>query len=240
MKTSITMDTGALTKALRDLAERDVRIAATWALDDMAEDIRKDVADRMRVVFDRPKDGDHSTVNAFKVVNAKPSQLQASVELRPWAAKRHYLRVEEEGGPRPQQGFEKLVSAKLADAGVVQSIIPTDNARLDKNGNWSRGELAQVMSSLGVQPDARKNTTAASRKRNKSRARYFVPESGLSRDIYKREANGQISVVATISTKVPVYQQRLGFFDNAGQLFAAKMPEHLARTLSKMIAKRFG
>ena len=53
-------------------------------------------------------------------------------------------------------------------------------------------------------------------------------------------ANGNIGIVAVISTKVPVYQQRLGFYENAGQLFAAKMSDHLTRTLGRMMQKRFG
>jgi hypothetical protein len=220
------------------MTERDLRIAATWALNDMAEDIRLDVQKRMNVVFDRPT---RWTLNSFEVVKANPTGLQAVVQQRAGSASRHYLRVEEEGGPRPQTGLEKLVSQKLAFAGIVQSIIPADNARLDAYGNWSSGEISQVLSDLKVQRDAHQNATEASRKRNRARGRYFVPKGGLTANaIYKRGAKGQIGVVAVISPKVPVYQQRLGLFDNAGRVFVAKMPGHLSRTLAKMMAKRFG
>ena len=234
----MSIDTSAFSLALKQMAERDLRIAVTWALDDMAEDIRKDAVDRMKVVFDRPKPW---TLNSFMVVRARPDTLQALVQQKPGSASRHYLRVEEEGGPRPQTGLEKLVSQKLAFAGVVQSIIPADNARLDPYGNWSSGEISQVLSDLKVQRDQHQNATDASRKRNRTRQRYFVPKAGLTANaIYKRGSKGQIGVVAVISPKVPVYQQRLGLFDNAGRIFEAKMPDHLARTLAKMMAKRFG
>ncbi|MDP1620400.1 MAG: hypothetical protein Q8M12_05405, partial [bacterium] len=71
-------------------------------------------------------------------------------------------------------------------------------------------------------------------------AAYFIPKHGLSPDIYKREASGQIGVIAHISAKVPVYQQRLGFFDMAADVWRDRLPGHLARTVGQMIAKRFG
>lgn len=238
MDTSMSIDTGPFTLALRQMAERDLRIAATWALNDMAEDIRLDVQKRMQVVFDRPT---RWTLNSFEVVKANPTGLQAVVQQRAGSASRHYLRVEEEGGPRPQTGFETLLSRSLAYEGIIQSIVPADNARLDAYGNWSSGEKSRVLSDLQAQRDGTANSTAASRKRHRARARYFVPKGGLTANaIYKREASGQIGVVAVISAKVPVYQQRLGFFDNAGRIFEAKMPDHLSRTLAKMMAKRFG
>ena len=237
MDTLMSIDTSPFTLALKQLADRDVRIAGTWALNDMAADIRHDVTDRMKVVFDRPT---RWTLNAFEVVRAKPMTLEAEVRQRGGSASRHYLRVEEEGGPRPQTGFEMLLSRSLAYEGVIQSIIPGDNARLDAYGNWSQGEKNRVLSDLKAQRDATANSTAASRRRHRRRARYFVPRRGLSAGIYKREANGNIGIVAVISTKVPVYQQRLGFYENAGQLFAARMSDHLTRTLGRMMQMRFG
>lgn len=238
MDIRMSIDTGPFALIMQQMADRDVRIAATWALNDMAEDIRLDVTQRMQVVFDRPT---RWTLNAFEVGKANPTTLQAEVRQRAGSASRHYLRVQEEGGPRPQTGFEALLSRSLAYEGVVQSIIPADNARLDAYGNWSQGEKNRVLSDLQAQRDGTANSTVASRKRGRGRARYFMPKSGLTGNaIYKREAGGQIGVVAVISAKVPVYQQRLGFFDNAGQLFAARMSDHLSRTMTKMIEKRFG
>ncbi|MDO8982755.1 hypothetical protein [Cypionkella sp.] len=237
MSTGLRLDTSAFTSALQALASRDVGIAVAWALNDTATDVLDHIQDRMKVVFDRPT---RFTQNAFMVVKAQANRAEAAVQERPLVGSRHYLKVEESGGPRAQSGFERLLSRSLAYEGIVQSIIPADNARLDAYGNWSAGERNQVLSGLMAQRDGLSNSTAASKKRNAKRAAYFIPKHGLSPDIYKREASGQIGVIAHISAKVPVYQQRLGFFDTAADVWRDKLPGHLARTIGQMIAKRFG
>lgn len=237
MDLSLRLDTDGFAAALSALADRDVRPAAAWALNDTAADVLAHVQGRMQVVFDRPT---LFTQNAFMVGRARADRLEAVVGERPSAGARHYLKVQEAGGPRSQTGFEKLLSQKLAYAGVVQSIIPADNARLDAYGNWSRGERNQVLSALQAQGDAAANTAARSAARNRGRARYFVPKSGLTPGIYKRTAKGQLGIVAVISAKVPVYQQRLGFYEGAAEIWSARLPGHLARTLGRVMAKRLG
>ncbi|WP_339113272.1 hypothetical protein [Thioclava sp. GXIMD2076] len=231
------LDTSGFTTALDTLAKRDVVIASTWALNDTAEEARAHVAERMTVVFDRPT---RFTQNAFRVRKARSSDLEAAVEERATIGRRHYLKVQEEGGPRGQTGFEKLLSQNLAFEGIIQSVIPAEGARLDAYGNWSTGERNQVLSALNAQRDRAANATKASRKRKPKRARYFVPKAGLTQDIYKRGPSGIAERVAILSDKVPVYQKRLGFFAEAERIYETRLPAHLGRTLAKMIAKRFG
>ena len=231
------LDVSRFTSALQALASKDVAVATVWALNDTATDVVDHIKTRMNVVFDRPTP---FTQNAFMVVKAQTGHLEAVVLERPSLGARHYLKVEETGGLRAQSGFERLLARSLAYEGVIQSIIPADNARLDAYGNWSSGERNQVLSGLLAQRDVRTNTSVASRNRNGKRATYFIPQRGLSPDIYKREASGRIGIVAHISAKVPVYQQRLGFFETAGDVWHDKLPSHMARTLGQMIRKRFG
>lgn len=238
MHLTVDFDSRAFVSAMRQLVDRDVAIATAWALNDMAAEIRDDVSDRMIVVFDRPTP---FTKNAFMVAKAAATRLEASVKLRDTRVGRDYLQVQERGGARRQTGFEAQMSRALAYDGVIQSILPADNARLDQYGNWSKGERNQVMSSLKAQKDAAANMTDASwRRARKRRSTYFVPRSGLTPGIYSKDAQGNLGVVAIFSSKVPVYGERLGLQDNAERLFSAKMGPHLARTIGKMIAKRFG
>lgn len=238
MQVSIEIDTAPFVDAVQQLATRDIDIASTWALNDMAEDIQKDVTTRMNVVFDRPTP---FTQKAFMVVKAAANRLEAAVQLRDTRVGRDYLHVQEQGGSRRQTGFEAQMSRSLAYEGVIQSILPADNARLDQYGNWSVGERNQVMSALKVQRDAAANMTDASwRRARKRRSTYFVPRSGLTPGIYKKDVQGNLGVVAIFSDKAPVYPERLAFEENAERLFAAKMGPHLARTIGQMIAKRFG
>ena len=238
MEALLKFDAGPFTAALSALAERDLTIAGIWALNDTAADVQAHVADRMEVVFDRPT---RFTKNAFMVVKARQGHPEAAVEQRPGSGRRHYLRVQEEGGPRGQTGIEKLISRGIVLDEAIQAIIPDDGARLDANGNWSRGQMTQVLSQLKVQRDKTANETEASRKRKPRRARYFVPVRGLAPGVYRRDERGGAAFrVLKFSAKVPVYQQRLGFYEGAAELYAARMPQHLSRTLGRMIAKRFG
>lgn len=241
MDTLIEVNTGPLMQSLEQLAKHELVRANVWALNDMAAEIRDYVTDRMNVVFDRPTP---FTQRAFMVRGATANSLQAAVQLIPGQAKRHYLKVQEEGGTRAPTGFEAQIARSLPYPGIIRSILPGDNAKLDEFGNWSTRERKQVQSALGAQRDAASNTTAASRKRHKKRTKYFVPvNGGLYPGIYKREHGARrddIGVVAIFSERVPSYQPRLEFNEEAQRLFDEKMGAHLARTLGKVIAKRFG
>ncbi len=142
--TSLTLDTSAFTSALRALAERDVNIAAAWALNDTARDALDGVKDQIRVVFDQPT---KFTQDAFMIRKADRDSLVALIEEKPTQGRRHYLKVQEDGGPRPQTAFEALLSRSLAYEGIVQSIIPGDEARLDQNGNGLRTAKGRAGSS---------------------------------------------------------------------------------------------
>lgn len=233
----ITVDDADLQEGLRVLAERDIRVAATWALNDTAADVLQHVQDRMDEVFDRPT---RFTKNAFTVRGARPTRLEAEVIERPTVGKRHYLKVQEFGGARGQTGLEGLLSSRLAYDGHIQSVTPASGAKLDAYGNWSGGERNQALSAVQAQRDSTANTTAASRKRHRKRAGFFVPREGskLSPGIWKRNPDGSIQKILHFSTVAPVYEERLGFFDGAAEVYADRLPFHLKRTLAKMVSRR--
>ncbi|RWR31378.1 hypothetical protein D2T31_04930 [Sinirhodobacter populi] len=222
---------------LRQLRDRDARIAITWALNDTATEVLSHVQNNMEQVFDRPT---RFTLNAFTVRGARPSSLEAIVQERPSVGSRHYLKVEEAGGARPQTGVERNLNGRLAYSGIIEAAVPAAGAKLDAYGNWSRGERNQVLSAVQAQNEASSNTTEASRKRNRKRAGYFVPRPGskLSPGIWKRAANGDLSKVLHFTDAVPRYRPRLKFYEGAEEVYDRSFPRHLARTLAKMVAKR--
>lgn len=237
--TEIALDVSGFVSALKVMAERDLRIAATWALNDTAKEASDHIRDRMTVVFDRPTT---FTENAFYVKKARVDDLTAAVMERPTRASRDYLKVEEAGGPRRQTGFEGQMQRALAYDGLISAVIPADEARLDAYGNWSVGERNQVMSALKIQRDYAANATARSTLsgRKRKRSTYFVPQSGLYPGIYRKDASGNIGIVAILTDKVPRYAPRLGFHAEAMAVFEARLQGHLSRTLSQMFYKRLG
>ncbi|MBD9528390.1 hypothetical protein IB235_16355 [Paracoccus sp. PAR01] len=232
----IAIDDRALQESLRTLSDRKIRIASSWALNDTAKDVLTHVQDRMAEVFDRPT---RFTLNAFTIRGARPDNLEAEVKERPSVGRRHFLKVQEHGGARSRTGLEGLLDARLAYDGIITAVTPASEARLDAYGNWSTAERNQALSAVQAQRDKTTNTTSASRRRNRKRAGFFVPsaESQLSAGIWKRASDGTISKVLHFTRAMPVYGQRLGFFDGAADVYQARLPDHLRRTIEKMAAR---
>lgn len=224
---------------LSRLSDRQVRIAGSWALNDTARDVLTHVQAQMDVVFDRPTP---FTKNAFTVKGARPDNLTAEVLERPSVGRRHYLKVQESGGLRGRTGLEGLLDARLSYAGGIAAVAPASGAKLNAYGNWDTGERNRALSAVQAQRDATVSTAKASRKRSRKRAGFFVPraESRLSAGIWKRDADGTISKVLHFTRAMPAYDARLGFFDGAADVYRARLPDHLRRTIAKMAARSAG
>ncbi|MFG6080970.1 hypothetical protein ACEUZ9_001585 [Paracoccus litorisediminis] len=232
----LTIDDRDLQENLRALADRKINIAASWALNDTAKDVLTHVQDRMQAVFDRPT---RYTLNAFTIRGARPNRLEAEVKERPSVGRRHYLKTQEFGGARGRTGLEGLLDARLAYDGIITAATPASGAKLDAYGNWSSGQRNQALSAVQAQRDKSSNTTAKSHSRKRKRAGFFVPRanSKLSPGIWKRDPDGSINKVLHFTRGMPVYDERLGFFDGAAEVYQARLPEHLARTIAKMAAQ---
>jgi hypothetical protein len=230
---SIRIDDAALGRQLKTLEVKQFPFAASRALNDTAYDALKHIQDRMDVVFDRPT---RWTKNALMVWRADKTNLVAQVKERPSVGRRHYLKVEEEGGARPQTGIEKLLAAHVPYHGLIAAAIPVAGAKLDSHGNWSSGERNQVLSALGAQRDKQANTTEASKKRAKGRASYFVPKSGLKPGVWKRTATGDLSQILTFAASAPSYSPQLGFYEGVQDVWTKRLREHLDRRLSEAVA----
>jgi hypothetical protein len=228
-------DDAAFRRQLTNLETTQLPFASAQALNDTAAEILAEVQDRMKAQFDRPT---RFALNAFMVWRATKAKLVAEVKERPSVGRRHFLKVQEAGGARPQTGLDKGFATRLAYEGIIQAVAPASGARLDAFGNWSSGERNQVLSALGAQRDATANSTVGSRKRAKGRASYFVPRNGgLSPGVYKRTAPGAEPVkVLHFLDAAPRYQKRLGFMDQVAETWTQRFPAHLDRRLAEAVA----
>lgn len=230
---TIQIDDRAFLRQLTNLEIVQLPFAGAMALNDTAYDALKHIQQRMDVVFDRPT---RFTKNALFVWRANKNNLEAQVKERPSMGPRHFLKVQEAGGARPQTGLEKLMASRLAYAGILAAVVPASGAKLDGYGNWSPGERNVVLSSLGAQRDVRSNTTAASKKRKPNRAKYFVPTSGLAPGVYKRDGSAAPVKVLSFLTSLPSYTKRLGFYEGTAEIWEARLPIHLRRRLDEAVA----
>lgn len=229
------MDDQAVTRMLSNMEARQLPFATMMALNDTAKDALALVQRQMDLVFDRPT---RFTKNAFMVWRATKDNLTAEVKERPDVGRKHFLKVQERGGARPQKAMEKGLAARLAYSGVIAAVIPAAKAKRDAFGNWSAGERNQALSGIGGQRDRASNTTEASRRRNRKRAEYFVsdPENGLSPGIWRRNADGSLNKIALFTESMPSYSPRLLFVETAQKEANAKFPQHFAARFKQAIA----
>ena len=203
------------------------------ALNWTAADILEELQTRMQINFDRPT---RFTLNAFHVWRATPGNPVAAVQERPSAGRRHFLKVQESGGPRPMTALDRLVSERVVSAQIIRAVVPTSAARLDQYGNWSSGERNQALSGIQAQRDRSANSTPVSNARaaRRGRASYFTPaHDGLSPGIWRRERGGALAKVATFTQSAPMYQRRLGFETLAEEVFRARFERNMRRAMER-------
>ena len=223
--------------AVRDVLARfmrnDLPEITAMALNDVAYDGLDAVKTEMQVKFDRPT---RFTLNAFMVWRANAQTLTAIVQEKNSVGSRHYLKVQQSGGARPQTGFERALTQRLAYGGQIVAVTPAAGARLDASGNWSSGQRNQVMSDIKVQRDKAANSTAASRARKKRTAVYFVPKpgSGLSPGVYMRTANEVIKVLHFTRSQ-PNYTKRIDFDETVERKTRTTYEDHFNRRLTTAI-----
>lgn len=227
----LSLDASRFLKDMRAL-DGDTRKATVYALTDTAKDVHSASKERISDAFDRPTT---YTRNGLMTRFAKLSDATPAAEVRqkPTSAGRHYLAIEEDGGQRPQTGVERLISRLLRGSGRLEALTPARGARLDKSGNWSRGERSHALEALKRHRGA--STTAAS----SSRLSYFLARDGgkLASGIYARKADRTVKKVAHITDRAPRYKPILGLHDRAAQVFARRYPEHFARILDRLRSK---
>jgi hypothetical protein len=168
--------------------------AAEIALDKTAREIRNEIKDEMRRVFDRPVP---YTINSLQITPTRGHNMEASVWFKdPERMGQHYLVPQVEGGPRQLKGLERAIAAK---SGVKMELVPGSGARMDQYGNVARGQIMQIMSVLKVSEQWAghdSNVTKRSASRGKERDYVFIPRKRgrLLPGIYQRVAKGSSAV----------------------------------------------
>jgi hypothetical protein len=224
----------AVARSLEAIRRRQLPFAISQALNDTGKDVVDVIPRHMERVFDRPTP---FAKNAFMLVRSTKGRLVAVVDLKPSADRKHFLRVQQYGGIRPQTGTERTLASRLAYSGQIVNLTPARGARMDRYGNWSAGERNQALSAIKAQRDPTSNTTAASRARNPRRAQYFVPRPGskLSPGIWKRQGQ-RIVKVAHFTSAQSSYRPRLNLRRMAEVRASLVFDGHLARRLAAAIA----
>lgn len=188
---SITLTGLDQTLARLDRTSKQVRFAASVTLNQVAQQVVKDVRAEMVDSFDRPTPYTLNSVRQYGL--ATRDRLETTVDFKATGRTggidpELYLRWQVNGGERRMKRFERALRSvgALPDGYVT---VPGVGAKIDAYGNMSQGQIVQLLSYFRafLETGYKANATAASRKRmargTRTRLgyRYFVGRPGDGR-----------------------------------------------------------
>jgi hypothetical protein len=246
---SATVDTDG---AVVDLGEMDRAIwaAGVITLTKVAKVVEGSEIDEMRSVFDGPTD---YTLRSLRTVPATFDKPEAQVKFKDEGGTSKaippskYMQPQVEGGPRRLKRFERaLERVGLLPPGTM--AVPGVAARLDANGNMSRGQIVQILSAVRAfaEQGYRANRKGKSRMKIASGARqdYFVhmrPTHQLRQPgIYLRTSFAKGSAVqpVVVFVRPGVYKPRLRFEDVAREVVEARSQDVFNEQVAAAITRR--
>lgn len=235
-------------RAIRRVAAQSPVVAAR-ALNYTGRAVRHGLQARIPQVFDRPTP---FTVRGLRSTTARPSALYTDIGFKDVSLTRrgHYLEPQVFGGARPVKRLEALLSAKgILPRGMF--VVPGPAAKLDRYGNWSRGEIVQIISALGAAFDPLTNTdltrTRGTRRgvrpAQRRRRLYWAGRPGNGRlppgiwavgEIYGR--SDRVRPVAWF-TRQPRYRKRWDMYREARAIAAREVSGAIKRAWDETIAR---
>lgn len=251
----------------RDLAgfsERRLNAAIATGLTRTAVKVRDGVRAQLPSILDRPTP---YTTRQLLYVPASASKLAAGVgfniigvsaqiggpvtykSLAPGETPAdRYLSPNIDGG---QRGTKRLEVALRAAGALPQGwlIVPGAGARIDAYGNWSRGQIIQVLSQLrirlvaGSERNMSRDATKAIRAQRKAGGRFFVikPGSkGAAPGIYQREFTGNNVTPVAVFVRQATYRKRFDFDGIAARLTEQHLQPEIDRAIGESAARMTG
>lgn len=224
-------------RRLSNLVGSQMPYAVARALNETAKTLHAKNKQDMRAAFENPTP---FTINAYFIKFAKKGEQNVVIRRKDMQRGKHYLEVQDEGGPRPAKAVENNFRTRLAYGGAVNYLTPTRHTPRNKYGNVSPGFMNKVMSQLQVQRDPAMNMNTQRPRSRKSKAKqYFVPSTnhplgrGIRAGVYERTAAGNAKKVLNFLTFPPTYRARTNFHRNMTSYGQSVFPKKLKMTLRR-------
>jgi hypothetical protein len=172
----ISADTERLQRKLNNLINAQLPYATSLAINETLKTLEIYNKDLMKKAFRNPVP---YTMNAFYIQYSNKRTLTGYLRRKDKAVGRHYLEIQDTGGPRGRKAFENNFVMKAKNTGTLAGVLPTDKTPLDRYGNMSMAFINKVSSQLGLQKDAAQNKPyqlkVGKRQRRSTATRYFTP-----------------------------------------------------------------
>jgi len=214
-----------LQASLKDFSERRMSAAIAAGLTRTAKAVSGDWQADVNKSIDRPN---ARTSKAVAFTGANAANLQAAVFLKDrmsGTAPADYLAPQEFGGNRLLKKFEQaLINSGAMPSGYL--TVPGKHAKLDGNGNVSRGQLIAVIRALGAQysPGYQQTISKSADKRLAAQAKHgrqyiaVSPQEAtrfrVSAGIYERMPSGSRKAIFLFKNSVS-YKRRLSLMGRA-------------------------
>jgi hypothetical protein len=242
-----TSNTPEVLRAL-DQDAKQARYALRQAMNKTVQWAETDVRRAMRTSFDKPTP---FFLRSLRIVYAAKEKLEVALWFKDRGlddGSEAMVLPHVEGGPRRLKPMElRLQRAGLLPAGWY--AVPGSAAKLDGNGNMSRGQISQMLNVLGTYREAGYNK-ADSRTRDrllKGNAKkgvdgfaYWVNPVGARRakhlppGVYQRFTTviGSVLKPVLIFVSKAQYRQRFDFYGIAQKTFDARFPAEFDRAFA--------
>lgn len=217
----LTANTAALERKLNNAVNSQIPYATSLALNETAKTMLAKNRQDMKLAFNNPTP---FTLNAFYIQWASKNKPRAVIRRKEMVVGRHYLEVQDAGGPRGYKGFEKKAQTKIAWQGYIGAVTPTRAAPTNKSGKMSQGWLRKVETEVKFSADVAARINE--RKPGRKKTGYFIAApthplgQGKRSGIYYRNAVGNAKKMLNFPQGgMPTYRRRTNFDANMRKYF---------------------
>jgi len=193
-------------RKMSNLVGSQMPFAIQRSLNETAKTLHKKNQQDMKLAFDRPN---RFTLNAYFIKYAKKYDTSVTIRRKDTHARKHYLEVQDEGGPRPRKGIENRFKYGVPTGAPLEYLAPTVHTPRSKAGNVTMGFYNKVFAQVNGKPSG------------KAKGRqYFVPRvthplgQGKRAGIYERTPAGNARKVFSFLSFPPMYRKRTNFHGN--------------------------
>lgn len=231
-----------LSRALRELGERQLPFALALAATKTAQDVQTKMLGIVNKVIDRPTPITLKSLYLKPATKVKPTaRVYFKDSFNSGIPADKYMQPSVYGGARTPKRFEKALRAKGL-IGQNQFAIPT-SAIQDQYGNVKGSLAIKVLSGLGAAETtsgvtANASTSRRSRKKGNAR-KYFIAKIDNENAIWERKGFGAgegIRPIFMITDHAPKYRVKLPFFEIAGNIVQANYAKFFDQAIDQAIA----
>jgi len=248
----IKADTDRLQRKLNNLVNQQMPYATSLAINETLKTLETYNKALMQKAFDRPT---RFTMNAFYVQFSNKRTLRGALRRKQMVVGRHYLEVQDSGGPRGMKAFENNFKFRLPYRGMIHGVLPTENTPLDGHGNMTMAFVNKVSAQLEIMRDPASNKGYAKKTKGgrRSRAvRYMVPDIdhplaqpgrggpgvyAVQPDpLGKKRTGSRVQKVLGFAQNAPMYKKRTDFDNKMKRAATNIMPGKMRVGIKRALA----